>query len=39
VVYALRDVNGDGRADETRVIARGLRNTVGFDRHPRTGEL
>lgn len=32
VVYALRDVNGDGRADETRVIARGLDlpNGVAF---------
>ena len=29
VVYALRDVDGDGRADETRTIARGLDQPNG----------
>ena len=29
VVYALRDLDGDGRADETRVIARGLDQPNG----------
>jgi glucose/arabinose dehydrogenase len=30
------DVTGDGRPE---VVARGVRNSVGFDFHPQTGEL
>jgi glucose/arabinose dehydrogenase len=29
----------EGRAAAPEVVARGVRNTVGFDFHPRTGEL